>query len=73
MRSILLSLAFVAGCASLPDDGALMCGPDPSHQCPDGFHCAVHNPMTDGFCYRDGHDPDLGMAGPYDLRGTPTE
>jgi hypothetical protein len=69
MRSLAIPLAFaVAGCASLPDDGALICGPDPAHQCPAGFHCA-----DDSRCYRTGHDPDLGMVGPDDMGGTPTD
>ena len=45
-----------AGCASLPDDGALMCSADSANRCPSGFHCA-----DDNRCYRDGHDPDLGI------------
>ena len=45
-----------AGCASLPDDGALMCSADSAHLCPSGFHCA-----DDNRCYRDGHNPDLGV------------
>ena len=73
MRSIALSLALVAGCASLPDDGALMCGPDPAHQCPEGFHCAVHNAMDNRFCYLNGHDPDLAMASADDMAGASTD
>jgi sugar lactone lactonase YvrE len=61
MRASVLALLggaalVAAGCASLPDDGALMCSADSAHRCPSGFHCA-----DDNRCYRDGHDPDLGV------------
>ena len=54
--AIFVLVAAVAGCASLPDDGALQCAADSAHQCPSGFHCA-----DDNRCYRDGHNPDLGI------------
>jgi len=55
----LLSAVFLlaAGCAALPDDGALQCNPNPARACPQGFECA-----SDGRCYREGHAPDLGTA-----------
>ncbi len=54
--SCAISLALASGCADLPADGALQCGPDPAHPCPDGFDC------LDGQCYRHGHGPDLSVA-----------
>lgn len=52
-------LLFAVGCAALPDDGALLCNPNPARACPDGFECAA-----DGRCYRIGHAPgDLGALG----------
>jgi hypothetical protein len=60
MRSLLVSLVFVSGCAALPDDGALLCYANPARACPDGFQCA-----SDGRCYRNGHGPggnDLGVS-----------
>ena len=50
------TLALVSGCADLPVDGALRCGPDAAHPCPDGFDC------LEGQCYRHGHGPDLSVA-----------
>ena len=62
MRALAIALAFVSGCASLPADGVLMCGPDPAHQCPAGFEC------VDGSCYRDGHGPaDMSIVGDVDM------
>jgi hypothetical protein len=57
MRGAALALVLAAGCASLPDDGALMCNPDPARRCPSGFQCA-----DDGRCYRDGHLPGQDMS-----------
>jgi hypothetical protein len=53
MRAVALALACASlvSCASLPMDGALQCGPDPAHACPDGFDC------VDSRCYRHGHGP----------------
>lgn len=62
MRIIVLLTLAVAGCFSLPDDGALLCDADPAHRCPAGYHCA-----GDGRCYHDGHDPDLATSGDADL------
>jgi hypothetical protein len=62
MRSTIIALTFVAGCASPPADGALTCDTDPAGRCPTNFHCA-----DDGRCYRDGHDPDLAMASGDDM------
>ena len=56
MRTLLVSLLAVAGCADLPPDGALECNPNPAHACPDGYQCIADR------CYRDGHGPDLAAS-----------
>lgn len=69
MRALLFTLAAlsIAGCADLPADGALQCGPDPAHACPDNFQCIADR------CYRNGHGPDasasIGDMAPTDLDG----
>ena len=56
LASGLLACGLFASCAALPMDGALQCGPDPAHPCPDGFDC------VDSRCYRHGHGPGAAAA-----------
>ena len=62
IHRLLLVLALVPACTALPDDGALLCNPDPAHSCPDGFSCA-----DDGRCYRTGHLPPTDMGAASDM------
>jgi hypothetical protein len=49
---VLAALTVVTGCVSLPQNGAIKCGPDPAHACPSGFHCA-----SNSTCWRNNQDP----------------
>jgi len=54
---LILAATASAGCVSLPENGALKCGPNPAHPCPSGFHCAL-----DGTCWRGEQNPDGGSV-----------
>lgn len=65
MRGVVIALFAFSGCAPLPQDGAVLCGPDPTHACPEGFDCIA------GACYRHGHHPaemtDMGASESADM------
>lgn len=50
-------VALTVGCVSLPQNGALKCGPSQAHPCPSGFHCASNQT-----CWRDGQNPTDGSS-----------
>lgn len=65
MKSLMLLLVVIAegGCVSSPQNGALKCGPDPAHPCPNGYHCAPNHT-----CWQNNLNPSLDLAAPSDMR-----
>jgi hypothetical protein len=56
MRALALALVLVAGCTEPPRDGALACGSNAAHPCPDGYDC------VEGRCYVVSHVFDMSAA-----------